>query len=141
MTHFETSSRDILKSEYAMNPSVQRPYKWAHLDPSFIDHAISEIWTKAGPWPRHFYDRGHSQDRKVYNWVLKWLLWHVCRYRDWRNRRNKNTTTVAVSTNPNAVPTAIEGKQFNPVEERVCTYQSESQTRMPCHHTTIGRLS
>ncbi|KAL9121490.1 MAG: hypothetical protein Q9187_001956 [Circinaria calcarea] len=92
VTHFETTSRDILKPEYASNASVQRPYKWAHLSTTTIDQAIAEIWGNGGPWPRHFYDLGHSQDRRVYNWVLKWLLWHVCRYRDWRNRRARTTT-------------------------------------------------
>ena len=39
---------------------------------------------------------GHSEDRRVYNWVLKWLLWHVCRYRDWRNRKGRNAKAVKV---------------------------------------------
>jgi hypothetical protein len=88
MKHFETSSRTILKPEYAHNPSVTKPYKWAHLNPVVIDNAIAEIWGSGKPWPRYYYNLGHSEDRKVYNWVLKWLLWHVCRYRDWRNRKN-----------------------------------------------------
>ena len=99
VTHFETSSRAILKPEYASNPAVHRPYKWAHLDPATIDGAIAEIWSNAKPWPRHFYDRGHSEDRRVYNWVLKWLLWHVCRYRDWRNRKGKSSNGGSKSGN------------------------------------------
>jgi hypothetical protein len=98
MNHFETNSRHILKKEYASNIAVHRPYKWAHLEPSVIDAAINEIWTNGQPWPRHFYDMGGSDDRKVYNWVLKWLLWHVCRYRDWRNRKSKSSVAGAATS-------------------------------------------
>ncbi|CAF9921179.1 MAG: hypothetical protein GOMPHAMPRED_002250 [Gomphillus americanus] len=90
--HFETpTDRKILKPEYAGNDKIQKPYKWAHLDPAFIDQSIAEVWQAARPGPRHYYELGRSEDRKVFNWVLKWLLWHVCRYRDWRNRKAKPT--------------------------------------------------
>jgi len=87
---FESASRSMLKPEYASNPAVQRPYKWGHLSPDRINHAIRDIWANGRPQPRHYYDMGRSEDPKVYNWVLKWLLWHVCRYRDWRNRKASN---------------------------------------------------
>ncbi|MCJ1235585.1 hypothetical protein MMC14_003556 [Varicellaria rhodocarpa] len=113
VTHFETPSRAILKPEYASNAGVQPPYKWAHLSPTTVDAAIAEIWGNGGQWPRHFYDMGYSKDRKVYNWVLKWLLWHVCRYRDWRNRRARNGSGTAITNNETAVPRAADGE---PVE-------------------------
>ncbi|MCJ1476595.1 hypothetical protein MMC13_005261 [Lambiella insularis] len=93
VSHFETSSRSILKTEYASVLGVQRPYKWAHLNPTAINSAIAEIWRQGQPWPRRFYDLGRSEDPKVYNWVLKWLLWHVCRYRDWRNRKGRTSSS------------------------------------------------
>ena len=98
MRNFEVQSRAILKPEYAANLAVQRPYKWAHLNPTVIDNAISQIWSEGQQWPRYYYDQGHSEDRRVYNWVLKWLLWHVCRYRDWRNRKSKTTTSTSSGT-------------------------------------------
>lgn len=94
VSQFETSSRSILKNEYASNFGVQRPYKWAHLNPTTINSAIAEIWRQGQPWPRRFYDLGRSEDPKVYNWVLKWLLWHVCRYRDWRNRKGRASNSA-----------------------------------------------
>ena len=63
-----------------------------------IDHAIAAIKAQAGPCARHFYEQGQSQDAKVHNWVLKWLLWHVCRYRDWRNRKNRGASTAAATS-------------------------------------------
>ena len=99
--NFETSSRHILKPEYASNPAVKQPYKWAHLDPVFIDQAIAQICEEGKEWPKHFYELGRSDDRKVNNWVLKWLLWHVCRYRDWRNRKNKPSSSAGSSVTLN----------------------------------------
>lgn len=93
--HFETSSRSILKPEYASNLKVHRPYKWGHLNQAAINTAICEIWGNGGQSPRKFYDLGRSEDPKVYNWVLKWLLWHVCRYRDWRNRKGASSTSTS----------------------------------------------
>lgn len=95
--NFETSNRLNLKPEYASNAAVQRPYKWAHLSPAVVDRAIATIWEQGKPAPRHYYDLGYSEDPKVYNWVLKWLLWHVCRYRDWRNRKTKGGAAGAAA--------------------------------------------
>jgi hypothetical protein len=106
MKHFETNSRQILKPEYANNPSVTRPYKWAHLDPAVIDSAITTIWKEGRQWPRVYYDRGATDDRRVYNWVLKWLLWHVCRYRDWRNRKARNPQSGGSSSSSSNVTVA-----------------------------------
>ena len=96
-THFETDSRQILRPEYAANMAIHKPYKWAHLSPNAIDTAIAVIRSQAGPGSRQLYDRGDSTDSRVHNWVLKWLLWHVCRYRDWRNRKNRSTSASAAT--------------------------------------------
>ncbi|KAI4148837.1 MAG: hypothetical protein LQ340_004914 [Diploschistes diacapsis] len=107
--NFETNDRHILKPEYASNPGVHRPYKWAHLDPNVVDNAIAQIWKDGRPWSRYYYDRGASDDRKVYNWVLKWLLWHVCRYRDWRNRKSKMSNQASTMV-PATSSTSLAGK-------------------------------
>ena len=136
MTHFETPSRAILKPEYASNAGVQPPYKWAHLSPTTVDAAIAEIWGNGGQWPRHFYDMGYSKDRKVYNWVLKWLLWHVCRYRDWRNRRARNGSSNAVTNNETAAPRAADGEpvdmyNINDMSANCCSrHQHNATTRL-----------
>lgn len=102
VAHFETSSRSILREEYATNMNIVRPYKWAHLSPARIEAAMRDIWTNGQPVPKFFYDRGHSEDPRVFNWVLKWLLWHVCRYRDWRNIKARNSKGGASAGKANA---------------------------------------
>ncbi|SLM35956.1 hypothetical protein LPUS_05366 [Lasallia pustulata] len=79
--------RSVLKLEHQSDPTVRRPWKWEQLDLTAINGAITSIWGEAQPWPRYYYNLGHVEDGRIYNWVLKWLLWHVCRHRDWRNRK------------------------------------------------------
>lgn len=85
------NDRSMLRREFRNTMSVQKPFKWQHLDPTFIDQAIADIWSRGSVTARRFYDAG--RDDKVKNWVIKWLLWHVCRYRDWRNRKNKSPSS------------------------------------------------
>ena len=119
--HFETTSRSILRPEYAANEAVRQPYKWAHLAPSVIDSAIHAIHTQAAPWPRQFYDMGRSTDQRIVNWVLKWLLWHVCRYRDWRNRKNRRDNQDASFHLPagstSYAPAMAPSPNLNPASE------------------------
>lgn len=127
--NFETSSRHILKPEYASNPAVKQPYKWAHLDPIFIDQAIAQICDEGEEWPRHFYELGRSDDRKVNNWVLKWLLWHVCRYRDWRNRKNKPSSSAGASVTLNT-SMVVGGKLLRMIS--LCRKADDKTSRWCC---------
>ena len=39
------------------------------------------------------YDLGRDTDRvEEENWVIRWMLWHVFRYRDSRNRNRRTTS-------------------------------------------------
>ena len=136
VSHFETSSRTILKHEYSSNLGVQRPYKWAHLNPSVINNAIAEIWRNGQQWPRRFYDIGRSDDAKVYNWVLKWLLWHVCRYRDWRNRKARNSSSSGSSGK--AGDTSMQGDYVSCCSDVVNADEIQISRRQHC--TTTSRL-
>lgn len=45
------------------------------------------IYRMARPETRAYYERGHYVEGDTEeNWIIKWLLWHVFRYRDNRNR-------------------------------------------------------
>jgi hypothetical protein len=91
----EKNDRGMLKAEFRTVESVHRPYKWGHFDPEYIDQAVREIWTGGGKTTRPYYDLG--RDDKVGNWVIRWTLWHICRYRDWRNRKNRPSQSPTVS--------------------------------------------
>lgn len=56
---------------------------------------IREIYQRARPEARLLYDLG----RDVYlgkeeNWIIRWLLWHVFRYRDDRNKCLRRATAL-----------------------------------------------
>lgn len=109
--NFETSSRDILKNEYRANPGVRQPYKWAHLNQEAIDRAISQIWSTASEKSRWYYDHGQSAEPSVKNWVLKWLLWHVARYRDERNNKKNRSSGSSSPGSPLYSPIPGTGEQ------------------------------
>lgn len=135
--HFETSSRSILRPEYASNLKVQRPYKWGHLNPAAINNAICEIWNNGGPSPRKFYDLGHSEDPKVYNWVLKWLLWHVCRYRDWRNRKGGSSSSSSGSSKGSSASTSCK-YQASTLVSHTDRFDSQPAGPLLCRLKIIG---
>ena len=45
------------------------------------------IYQTARPETKAYYDRAHyTEGGTEENWIIKWFLWHVFRYRDNRNR-------------------------------------------------------
>ena len=108
--NFETDSRHILKAEYQENFRVKQPYKWGHLSKEAIDDAIDEIWRDAGDRSRHYYDIGRSEDEAVHNWVLKWLLWHVSRYRDERNNKKPRPSPMVSPSESSAYASPLQGE-------------------------------
>ena len=117
--NFETTSRHILKPEYARNPGVKRPYKWGHLCREAIDRAIEEIGNDASPRSKPYYDLGHSADQTVNNWVLKWLLWHVARYRDERNNKKLRSTDGSSVSSICYTPPHGKCNALNPTDLRL----------------------
>jgi hypothetical protein len=51
---------------------------------------ILNIYHNARPETKYFYDMGRdTQGLEEENWVIRWLLWHVFRYRDNRNKNRR----------------------------------------------------
>lgn len=54
------------------------------------------IYYNARPETKAYYDLGHYVDGGTEeNWIIKWFLWHVFRYRDNRNRGRNATASAA----------------------------------------------
>lgn len=76
----------------------QPPFSNAQIDRRTIQREIMYIYWHATPETKPFYDIGRNTDGiEGENWVIRWLLWHVFRYRDNRNRSRKQGTSSRCS--------------------------------------------
>lgn len=72
------------------DPTIHPPYTWDNLQETARHRTILEIYRHARPETRTVYDLGHyTQGPNEENWIIKWMLWHVFRYRDNRNRDSR----------------------------------------------------
>ena len=69
------------------DPNVKPPYSNTQISEAAMHRETLYIFETARPETRHIYERGHYiEGGNEENWIIKWLLWHVFRYRDNRNR-------------------------------------------------------
>ncbi|KAL9051908.1 MAG: hypothetical protein Q9206_004517 [Seirophora lacunosa] len=73
---------DLLRPEYA---NQEPPFAAAHFTAEAFSSVVRSIYQTACPHARRYYDRGRVAQGD--NWVISWMLYHVCRYRDGRNIR------------------------------------------------------
>ena len=88
-----TATPDSLAPQFRDDPSVEPPYSNAQISETAIHREILRIYHSARRETKAVYDLGRDTDRiEEENWVIRWMLWHVFRYRD---NRNKNRRTVS----------------------------------------------
>ncbi|KAK8213659.1 hypothetical protein IWZ01DRAFT_539588 [Phyllosticta capitalensis] len=69
------------------DPTVQPPYSSNQITETAMHREVLNVYQSASERTRPLYDLGHYMDgRNEDNWIIRWLLWHVFRYRDNRNR-------------------------------------------------------
>ncbi|EGP88874.1 uncharacterized protein MYCGRDRAFT_28904, partial [Zymoseptoria tritici IPO323] len=72
------------------NTSVEPPYSNAQISETVTHREILRIYRMARPETRVVYDLGRDTARlEEENWVIRWMLWHVFRYRDSRNKNRR----------------------------------------------------
>ncbi|KAL8931894.1 MAG: hypothetical protein Q9216_007034 [Gyalolechia sp. 2 TL-2023] len=76
---------DLLRPEYA---SQEPPYAAAHFTAEAFSSVVRSIYLGASSEARVYYNRGRVAQGD--NWVISWMLYHVCRYRDGRNIRARS---------------------------------------------------
>ncbi|KAL8689417.1 MAG: hypothetical protein Q9218_004905 [Villophora microphyllina] len=77
--------RHLLRPEYA---NQDPPYAAAHFTAAAFSSVVQSIYSRATPATRPFYNKGCNAQGD--NWVISWMLYHVCRYRDGRNIRARS---------------------------------------------------
>lgn len=81
-----TANREALSATLKDNPRVEPPYTFSQLDEAAVNKEIVYIFNHARPETKIMYGLGHDRDGyHEENWIIRWLLWHVFRYRDDRN--------------------------------------------------------
>lgn len=74
--------REMLKPAYA---NMSPPFAANHFTDAAFSAVIQSIWRSASPSTRPWYDLGAVQGAD--NWIILWMLYHACRYRDARNSK------------------------------------------------------
>ena len=82
--------------------ATEPPYSHAHVTETAIHMEILRIYQLARPETKGVYDLGRDIERvEEENWVIRWMLWHVFRYRDNRNRNRRAQLNGGNSSNNN----------------------------------------
>lgn len=85
-----TASPESLAPQFRDDPKVEPPYSNAQISESAIHREIIRIYDNARRETREIYDLGRDTERvEEENWIIRWMLWHVFRYRDNRNRNRR----------------------------------------------------
>ena len=85
-----TASPESLAPQYRDDPKVEPPYSNAQISESAIHREIIRIYQNARRETKEIYDLGRDTERvEEENWIIRWMLWHVFRYRDNRNRNRR----------------------------------------------------
>jgi len=84
------------------DPNVRPPYASNQISETAMFREIHRIYENASPWTRPIYDRGwYADGPNRDNWIIRWCLWHVFRYRDNRNKQRWSKSS-ARSSQPNS---------------------------------------
>ncbi|KAF2089328.1 hypothetical protein K490DRAFT_63465 [Saccharata proteae CBS 121410] len=67
--------------------NVHPPYSSNQITETAMHREVLNVYYSASQYTKPYYDLAHYVDgRNEDNWIIRWLLWHVFRYRDNRNR-------------------------------------------------------
>ncbi|KAI5362260.1 hypothetical protein Slin15195_G059110 [Septoria linicola] len=132
---------DARAAERGQLPSTfATSYSTSQIDEAVMDAEVSRIYETAQPATKPLYDLAIDPDQPQRpNWIIRWMLWHVFRYRDGRQHSSLqrissredapdpeigthtpvsgSDSSTPQSTNP--VPTPPNANRyFDPVRER-----------------------
>jgi len=98
-------------------PQVGTPYSNGDIPESLRHREILNIYRIASMDTRPYYDFGRDTETiEEENWVIRWLLWHVFRYRDDRNRNRRQASPGRSSGNCSNSPNGDMGEP--PIQPR-----------------------
>jgi hypothetical protein len=96
--------RSNLTEEAQADPTLTKPYAVHMLSEIAQYKEVQNIFATASPETRAVYELGQYTDGlgpfgdrqgHLDNWIIRWCLWHVFRYRDDRNRHHRDRAQAA----------------------------------------------
>lgn len=82
-----TATSDSLAPQFRVDPTIEPPYSNSQISETAIHREILNIYQNARHETKPVYDLGRdTAGVEEENWVIRWMLWHVFRYRDSRNK-------------------------------------------------------
>lgn len=88
-----TTMTESLAPHFRNDPSIEPPYSSSQISETAFHRETMNIYRLARPETKWIYDMGRDTDRvEEENWIIRWMLWHVFRYRDNRNRNRRATS-------------------------------------------------
>ena len=110
-----TATPDSLAPQFRDDPTVEPPYSNAQISETAIHREILRIYQSARRETKVIYDLSRDTDRvKEENWVIRWMLWHVFRYRD---HRNKNRHAASPSDEDSGGALSPGGSEISPTSQ------------------------
>ena len=95
-----TATPESLAPQFRDDPTVEPPYSSSQISETAIHREILRIYANARRETKPVYDLGRdTAGIEEENWVIRWMLWHVFRYRD---NRNKNRRTASPGEEPDS---------------------------------------
>ncbi|THV88140.1 hypothetical protein D6D29_00157 [Aureobasidium pullulans] len=93
------SSPNSLLPQLRGDPDIRPPYSNIQICESAIHAEIFKIYREASPETKTMYEKGHDTESfNEENWIIRWMLWHVFRFRDSRNKPGKSSQVRSKST-------------------------------------------
>lgn len=74
--------RSLLRAQFRNSPP---PYAANQFTDEAFKSCVRFIWSNSRHPTREWYDRAGTPGGD--NWIIAWMLYHICRYRDGRNQR------------------------------------------------------
>jgi hypothetical protein len=98
---------------------VEPPYSSSQISETAIHREILRIYQTSRRETRPVYDLGRdTAGIEEENWVIRWMLWHVFRYRD---NRNKNRRTASPGDEPDSAGGGSPDDPSGPSASAHCT--------------------
>lgn len=129
--------RNNLTPQTRADPQVTAPYSSAMITETARHREVISIYHYASLESRAIYDRGVMQDGSNWdNWIIRWCLWHVFRYRDDRNRNrsgNRNSRDDLQFNGGKCWPTVgvAQRRGYVNVSRRDCSFTDGSVVKEP----------